>query len=211
MSDSDSFIDEVSEEVRRDKLYATLKKYGWIPVLVIILVVGGTAYNEWSKAQTRAAAQTRGAALIAALAEDGPEARVSAIDAVDDLGTAEVLAQFQKAAILTEDNQIDAALAILDQVAISDELNPIYADLAKLKATILRGASVDQKSALEDLSIAGRPFRPLALEQLALVEVKTGDKTKAIEILTALMEEPNVTQAQRQRVSQTLVSLETTE
>jgi len=211
VSDSDSFIDEVSEEVRRDKLYATLKKYGWIPVLVIILVVGGTAYNEWSKAQTRAAAQTRGAALIAALAEDGPEARVSAIDAVDDLGTAEVLAQFQKAAILTEDNQIDAALAILDQVAISDELNPIYADLAKLKATILRGASVDQKSALEDLSIAGRPFRPLALEQLALVEVKTGDKTKAIEILTALMEEPNVTQAQRQRVSQTLVSLETTE
>ena len=44
MSDTDSFIEEVSEEVRRDKLYATFKKYGWIAALFILVVVGGATW-----------------------------------------------------------------------------------------------------------------------------------------------------------------------
>ena len=30
MSNPDSFIEEVTEEVRRDKLFALFRKYGWI-------------------------------------------------------------------------------------------------------------------------------------------------------------------------------------
>ena len=33
MSNPDSFIDEVTEEVRRDRLFAVFRKYGWIGVL----------------------------------------------------------------------------------------------------------------------------------------------------------------------------------
>ena len=47
MSDTDSFIEEVSEEVRRDKLFATMRKYGWIAVLIVLLLVGGTVYREF--------------------------------------------------------------------------------------------------------------------------------------------------------------------
>ena len=36
MSDTDSFIDEVTEEVRKDRLYGYLRRYGWIAVLVIL-------------------------------------------------------------------------------------------------------------------------------------------------------------------------------
>ena len=50
MSNPASFIDEVTEEVRRDRLFAAFRKYGWIGLLLVILVVGGAAYNEWSKA-----------------------------------------------------------------------------------------------------------------------------------------------------------------
>jgi hypothetical protein len=32
MSDTDSFIDEVTEEVRRDRMFFMLKRYGWIAV-----------------------------------------------------------------------------------------------------------------------------------------------------------------------------------
>ena len=39
MSNTDSFIEEVTEEVRRDKLYGYLKRYGWIAGLIIVLVV----------------------------------------------------------------------------------------------------------------------------------------------------------------------------
>ena len=38
MSDTDSFIDEVNEEVRRDRFYFMLKRYGWIAVLAVILL-----------------------------------------------------------------------------------------------------------------------------------------------------------------------------
>mgnify|MGYP002067949300 CR=1 FL=1 len=38
MSNQDSFIDEVTEEVRRDKLYALYKKYGWIAALAVVVL-----------------------------------------------------------------------------------------------------------------------------------------------------------------------------
>ena len=52
MSDSDSFIDEVTEEVRRDRLFGYFRRYGWIAAVVIVVVVGGAAWNEYQKAQS---------------------------------------------------------------------------------------------------------------------------------------------------------------
>ena len=66
MSNPDSFIDEVTEEVRRDKLFAAFKKYGWIGGLVVAVVVGGTAYTEWRKSSEAAQAQAFGDAVFAA-------------------------------------------------------------------------------------------------------------------------------------------------
>ena len=36
MSNPDSFIDEVTEEVRRDRLFAMFRKYGWIGVAIVL-------------------------------------------------------------------------------------------------------------------------------------------------------------------------------
>ena len=60
MSETDSFIEEVTEEVRRDRLYGLLKRWGWAGILFVLIVVGGAAWNEWSKAQARAAAEALG-------------------------------------------------------------------------------------------------------------------------------------------------------
>ena len=56
MSDTDSFINEVNDEVRRDRLYGYLQRYGWIAILVVVLIVVGAAWSEYRKAQTRARA-----------------------------------------------------------------------------------------------------------------------------------------------------------
>ena len=40
MSNPDSFIDEVTEEVRRDKLFALFRKWGWVGVLLVVVIVG---------------------------------------------------------------------------------------------------------------------------------------------------------------------------
>ena len=49
MSDTDSFIEEVSEEVRRDRLFGLFRKYAWVAILLVILIVGGAAFNEYRK------------------------------------------------------------------------------------------------------------------------------------------------------------------
>jgi len=70
MSNTDSFIEEVTEEVRRDKLFALMRKWGWLVALIIVGLVGGAAYNEWSKARSQAQAQAFGDAVLAGLAGD---------------------------------------------------------------------------------------------------------------------------------------------
>ena len=67
MSDSESFINEVTEEVRREKLFGYLRRYGWIGVAAVLLLVGGAAWNEYRNAQERDAAQAIGDALTTVL------------------------------------------------------------------------------------------------------------------------------------------------
>jgi hypothetical protein len=52
MSDTDSFIDEVNEEVRRDRFYFMLKRYGWIAVLAVILLTAFPGIATWLVEQT---------------------------------------------------------------------------------------------------------------------------------------------------------------
>ncbi|NNL35893.1 MAG: hypothetical protein HKP35_08755, partial [Silicimonas sp.] len=66
MSNQDSFIDEVTDEVRKDRLYALYRKYGWVAALAVILLVGGAAANEWRKASARTQAEAAGDALLTA-------------------------------------------------------------------------------------------------------------------------------------------------
>ena len=57
MSDTDSFLQEVSEELRRDKLYRNIRKYGWIAILLVVVIVGGATYREYLKSKDTKAAQ----------------------------------------------------------------------------------------------------------------------------------------------------------
>ena len=82
MSDTDSFIDEVTEEVRRDRLFGYFRRYGWIPAVIIFALVGGTAYNEWSKAQVAQVAQARGDALLDALELEDEAEQAAALSAI---------------------------------------------------------------------------------------------------------------------------------
>ena len=53
VSDTDSFLQEVSEELRRDRLYRNIRKYGWLAILLVVLVVGGATYREYLKSKAK--------------------------------------------------------------------------------------------------------------------------------------------------------------
>lgn len=163
MSDTDSFIDEVTEEVRRDQLYAKFRRYGWIAVLVVLLLVGGAAYNEWNKSRKQAAAQALGDSLIAALGQGDEAARVAALDALELQGAPGALADLLAAGEQSVGEDRGPAIERLQALAADAETPTVYRHLAALKAVWLMGEGSDAESRrnlLQPLTAAGQPLCP---------------------------------------------------
>ena len=126
MSQSESFIEEVTEEVRRDRLYGLMRRYGWIAVLVVLALVGGAAWNEWRKAQDAAAAQATGDALIAALEADESAARVASLREMDATSVgARIARDFLTVSELIETGATDEALTLLQGIASDGQIDPV--------------------------------------------------------------------------------------
>ena len=208
MSESDSFVDEVSEEVRRDRLYGTFRKYAWVPILLVVAIVGGAAANEYFKAQSRADAQATGDAMLAALEASDPAARAEALAGLElSTPAQQVIAQMSQAAVLVANEDPDSAFDVLRAAAETSEADEAYTGLAALKAAMLRPEDPWSGPVLERLSQAGQPYRLLALEQLGLAKVAAGDIEAGLADFTAVLEDPGVTGTMAQRVAQVVTAL----
>lgn len=208
MSNPDSFIEEVTEEVRRDRLFAAFRKYGWIGGLVVLGIVGGAAWNEWQKNQAAARAQGFGDAMLEALDTGGAVERREAMAAVPADGNQIAIRTLMLASDPADDKA--AALAALDAL-IADAAQPeIYRDMAQLRRVMVAGADMpltDRRTALEGISAPGRAFRTLAAEQLAYLLIEEGKKDEAIAALSALMQDQEAPQGLRGRAGQVIVAL----
>ena len=207
MSNPDSFIDEVTDEVRRDKLFAAFRRYGWIGVVLVLLIVGGAAYNEWQKSSATARAEAFGDAALAAL--ETPEAgRAAALAAVPADGDQKAIVDLLLAGGPAGD--VAARLAALDRLAADAALPQVYRDLAVLRRVALAGTGqplADRQSALQAVAIAGRPFRTLAEEQLAYLLIEAGKPDAALTALTALIQDQEAPQGMRQRLALAITAL----
>ncbi|MEM9522639.1 MAG: hypothetical protein AAF982_01365 [Pseudomonadota bacterium] len=203
MSDTDSFIEEVKEEVRRDRLFGLMRRYGWIAVLLIALLVGGASWNEISKAKFRNQAQAFGDALLAATEAEDPGAAFSGIEAED--------AQAVLARLLAAQFADGETMTLLQALAEVEDIAPIYRDLAALKLVIAEGTSTraeDRLARLDALAVPGGAFRVLALEQRALILAEQGDRDGAVEILQSLRLDRDASADLRWRASQLIVALQ---
>ena len=210
MSDTDSFIEEVSEEVRRDALFGYFRRYGWIAITAVVLLVGGAAYNEYSKAQTAAAAQARGDAILTALQAEAGATRAEILGKIDtDAGTAPVVGMLLAGESLTAEDKA-AAITALKAIVDDGSQTQIYRDLASLKLAILNTGETDPAdriAMLTPLAVPGAAFRVLAEEQIALAEIEKGDIDAAVTRLRALLEDAESTQGLRVRAQQLIVAL----
>ena len=211
MSNQDSFINEVTEEVRKERLYKLFKRYGWIPAVLIVAIVGGAGWNEYRKAQNEAAAQEAGDAILGAFEGDA-DARVAAlaeIDAGGNAGRAAMLALLKSEAALASDNGAEA-VAILEGLAGDTTVPTPYRDLATIKSVILGAGTTppeDRIARLNALSLGGGAFRLLATEQIALAEIELGNTDEAIARLREIVSDAETSQDLRRRASQLIVAL----
>ncbi|MEP1539214.1 MAG: tetratricopeptide repeat protein [Paracoccaceae bacterium] len=211
MSDTDGFIEEVTEEVRRDKLYGYLRRYGWIGALFILLVVGGTAWQTWQSSQERAQAQALGDAMLNALEQDSAAERIESLAAIESgSSTATALRDFLLAAAQMDEGNVEAGLQTLKVIEDNADLPIVYRQIASFKSLSGGGDAVpadERRAGFEALSQPGSAIRVLAEEQIALIEIETGEKDAAIERFQRLLEDAEATPDLQQRAVQVIVAL----
>ena len=208
MSQTDSFIEEVTEEVRRDRLFALIKKWGWVAVLAVLLIVGGAAYNEYRKAAIKAEAEGFGDVLLAGIDANDAGATLATVPTANPEQAA-IAGQLAAADALSGGNS-EFGLEQLDKVIETDGTPAVYIALAELKRALALPPQTpieDRRAAFEALATPGAPFQSLAEEQLALIAAETGKPDEAITILRGLLESANITAGLQRRASELIVAL----
>ena len=209
MSDTDSFIDEVNEEVRRDRMFNLFRRYGWIAVAAVLLLVGGAAWNEWRASQEQAQAEAMGDEIVAALNLETASARAAALQEIE-VTQASAIVQLLSAAQLASDDRGDEAVAQLTAVHSNEALPLIYRQIAEFKSLVIAdaGQSVEtRRNGFEGLISSGSALRVLSEEQLALLDIGANDVGGALVRLQRLLEDSEITPGVRRRVTQLITAL----
>ncbi|MCT4333651.1 tetratricopeptide repeat protein [Paracoccus sp. YLB-12] len=205
---NDSFIDEVTEDLRRDRLFGLYRRYGWIALALILLLVIGVSWYEYDQARQRADAEAWGDAVLTAESSDDPAALL-AVDADGSQGR-EALSALLAASGWVREGGNDAAAEALREVAGADAQDSVLHDLAELKLVMLNGSQMDpseRDAILTRLSRSGAPFELLALEQKAVALIEAGRTDDAITLIRQIQQKDGLSEALRRRLSEMMIAL----
>jgi hypothetical protein len=200
-NESDSFIQEVDEGLRQDRMLALAKKYG--PALIgafVVFIAGLGGWQLW-KSQRIASARAHGVEYAAAqelvqagnldqakeefarLAGEGPR-------------TYRAMARMERAAILAEQGDLENALAEFDAAAEAAR-DPVMRETAQLRAAYIAAETQDFDALqvrLQPLLNSESRLSYLARELLAVEAWEAGDTELArstLQELTLAFEAPN--------------------
>ena len=211
MSDTDSFLQEVSEELRRDKLYRNIRKYSWVAIVLVILIVGAATYREYLKSQAKTEAELFGTSIIDALNQTDSADRISKLQEIIAPGhNSKAIVAMLLSAEAMGDEPTTLETNGLKDVAESLSVDAHYRDLLNFK--ILLGSAeimnVEERiKAYDTLSEPGNPYRLLAEEQMALIELELGNTDNAVKKISQILLDAELTSGLRNRATQMLIAL----
>lgn len=206
---NDSFIDEVTDDLRRDRLFTLFRRFGWIALLAILGIVLGAAWREYSRSQNETRAELWGDAVLAA--EKAPD-QVAALSAIDPQGSAgrKALSEMLAAGAEGDAGLDQKAAERLKAAAATVKDDPVLRDLALLKAVMAAGPAMDaaeRDQTLADLSKPGAPFELLALEQKAVALIGAGRTDDAVMLIGQIQQKDGLSDPLRRRLSEMMITL----
>lgn len=193
----DSFLREIEEELRSDKLKAFWRRFAPFIIGAAVLIVLLVAANEvwkWYRSSTAAEASDRYyAAVELAGSGDADAARAAFAElAADGPDGYAILARFQEAALLAQQGQTAEAIAAYDALASSlnrQRLRELaYVLGAYLAVDQLDAAAVEQR--VGGLTGEESPMRNSAREALGLAHYKAGNIEEARANFEAIAADP---------------------
>lgn len=205
---NDSFINEVTDDLRRDRLFGLFRRFGWIAMALVVALVVAVSLFEYNQIRDRTTAEGWGDAVLRAEASGDP----AAILQVDPDGSQgrRALAGLLAASGWIEAGGTDAAAQALEGVVTNENADSVLHDLAELKLVMLNGPAMnpsDRDAVLTRLSRAGAPFELLALEQKAVALVEAGRRDDALALIRQIQQKDGLSEALRRRLSEMMIAL----
>ena len=209
-------FDEVEEELRAERAQRLLKRYGGLIVAGALLIVGAAAgWQAWRWYEARQDAAAAVQYLVAMNLADPTAAgtnaasRSAAIDAFQKIATSApagyaTLAKFREAALQADSGNLQGAAGLWDQIAGESSVDPLLRDLASLLWAQHLIDTADPpilEARLKALAAPDNPWRPLAEEQLALLDLRQGKSDAAKTTLHNLAADATAPNGVRQRAS----------
>lgn len=203
---TDNFLEEVEERLRSDRYRGLASRtLPWvIGAMVLALLAAGAwwGYGEWRKREADKASEAYAMALATAQAGDLDKAYAQ-FGRVVELGSPayDALALMSQGAVRVEQNRVEDAVGFFDRAAKAAK-DPTLQDAARLKAAFALMdtapyAAIAER--LQPLLADGRPFRPAALEALAMAKLQAGQGSQARGDFVVLTLTPGLPEAMTER------------
>lgn len=212
---SETFVREVDENLRRDQLRDTVRKYaGWIIAGVVLLLAasGGFIYWQDYKTKQNGADIDQLAQVFTGLSKGNVEGAASKLDALSK-GTSKGVrasASLGRAAVALEQGDPKLAIDKFRAIAGDSSLPQPARDLALIRQTALEFDSLKPEEVIarmEPLAKTGEPWFGSAGEMTAMAYLKQGKTADAGKLFAAIARDDKVPDTIRSRTGQMASSL----
>ena len=204
MVESESFIKEVSEEVKRDKLFKVLKKFRWHLITLILVLVGGVGGYEYHIYSKKLRAEKNGDFLVSslnALKNNGNNLKGQGANKLLD-----ILIKLSEAKFFEEKGDIRIANEIYAQIIEQNKEEKFFNHYAKLQIYLLDPAEdlgdTEKIKMLDELSAPDAPLKLLALEEKLYLYIKSDDLPNIRNQIKLILSDITITPQQRNRIKE---------
>ncbi len=204
MVESENFIKEVSEEVKKDNLFKILNKFKWPLFALIILLIGVVGGNEYFKFSKKARAQKNGEFLVSVVENLKNNGQI-VTEEIDNKFLS-VFIKLNEAKYFEEKGDTKSATAAYEYIINKHGENKFFNHYSKFQLYLIDPAKSlsDKKKVdiLDELSGPDGPLKLLALEQKLYLYVKISDLSNIKSHVKLILSDPSIMPEQVNRIKE---------
>lgn len=161
-NDGETFLREVDEELRKERMDRLFKRWGWAIIAAILLFLGALGGWIWWQDRQRQQAASQGEALLETLDALERGDRDAAAPKVDELAGSRVegyraAALFARATAQAEGGEVAEAAATLAGIAADEGLHETYRQAALVRQTALEFDRLEPQAVIQRLGPLAQP------------------------------------------------------
>ena len=213
--DSDTFLREVDDELRRERVNRFVARWGWYIVGALVAALAAVGGLIWWNHHKEVQAGEESTKLVQVIEQlDARNAR-GAAPGIDELAGSDragyrIAALFLRANAQVSTGAIPAAIETLKGIAADESAPQPFRDAALIRQTQLEFDSLNPQQVAQRLQPfvqAGNPWHGSAGEMLGIAMVKANQPQQAARIFEGLLRDPAVPDSIHARVQQFASSL----